>query len=72
MEELNHKILLKALKSGAEKAIKLNKALGLSYMTVNDDQLVSIAPDGSETIIGKPMFGDVVVEKLIFSLKSEK
>jgi hypothetical protein len=72
MDEITAAVLEKAMRSGAEQAIKLNKALGLSYLTVKNDLLVSIAPDGAETILGKPMFGNVKIEKRKYSLKSEK
>lgn len=48
MDEITVEVLEKAMRSGAEKAIKSDKELGLSYLTVMNDYLVSIATDGVE------------------------
>lgn len=43
------------------KAIKLNKALGLSYYVVEKDKLYEITPDGKKHFIKKARFGTVNV-----------
>jgi hypothetical protein len=59
-----------AQKEAHKSAIRLNKALGLSYYKVKNDKLYEVFPDGKERLIGKSRFGTRKVEKKHFELKS--
>lgn len=72
MAEINLKDIKKAQRMASEKAVKLNKALGLEYYEVRNAHLISIAPDGQETIIGPPRFGTRKVERKRFKLADEQ
>lgn len=57
MKELNVEELNKIQKRASDKAIKINRALGLPYLVVRNDQLIKIDKEGNEKVIGKPKFG---------------
>ena len=57
MKELNVEELNKIQKRASDKAIKINKALGLTYLVVRNDQLIKIDKEGNEEVIGNPEFG---------------
>ncbi|MFZ1751231.1 MAG: hypothetical protein WAU01_13600 [Saprospiraceae bacterium] len=61
--------LKRAQKLGAEKAIRLNKALKQSVIVVKDDEVISIAPDGNETRLGKAVFGRKKITKKEYVIK---
>ncbi|MEC4117446.1 hypothetical protein [Myroides phaeus] len=63
-EKLNT-IHLKASKN----AIRVNKALGLSYQKVEGGQLIEVGSDGTKKVLGKPKFGTVKTEVKSFKLK---
>lgn len=69
--EITYKDLSKAQKRASKKAIELNRALGLSYKMVKGAYLVEVFPDGSEEVIGKPVFGLVEIDKKKFKLADE-
>lgn len=71
MSEINVKALKKAQKKASLNAIKLNKALGLSYLTVKKGMLVQNGADG-EKIIGKPLYGTKKVDKRTFRILDEE
>lgn len=51
------------------KAIRENKALKLAYKTVENGQLVEVAPDGSRSVLGRATFGTVKVQQKRIKLK---
>jgi hypothetical protein len=69
MKELNLEELNKIQKKASEKAVKLNEALGLTYLVVRKDKLIQIEPNGEEKILGRPEFGTVKVKKRKIILK---
>lgn len=56
-------------KQAALNAIRLNKALGLSYQKIENDSIIEISVDGSKKVIGKPVFGKVKTKAGSFKLK---
>lgn len=46
-----------AQRLATEKALRLNRALGLSYIEAQNEKLVSVDSKGNETFIGDAMFG---------------
>jgi hypothetical protein len=50
-------------KKASQNAIKLDKAMGLTYLVVRRNKLIQIEPDGKETVLGKSEFGTRRVEK---------
>jgi len=69
MKELTLEELNKIQKKASEKAVKLNEALGLTYLVVRNGKLIQIGPDGREKILGKPEFGTVKVKRRKIILK---
>jgi hypothetical protein len=61
--------LKEAQKVGAKKAQSLSKALGLPMVVVKDEQVISVASDGKETLLGKVAFGKVKVSKKHYVIK---
>lgn len=51
------------------KAIRENKALKLAYKTVENGQLVEVAPDGSRNVLGRATFSTVKVQQKRIKLK---
>lgn len=70
MKELNVEELNKIQKRASDKAIKINKALGLPYLVVRNDQLIKIDKEGNEKVLGKPEFGTRRIFKSKINLKS--
>lgn len=68
MEEIRLKDIRKAQRNARRKALRRNRALGLSYLKVKDSQLVSVDPKGKETIIGTPRFGMKRISQKRFKL----
>jgi hypothetical protein len=55
--DLGLKDIKSAQKRATEKALRLNRALGLPYIEAQDAKLVSVDSKGNETIIGEALFG---------------
>lgn len=70
MKELTLEELNKMQKRASEKAIKLNEALGLSYLVVRNNKLIKVEPTGEEIIIGPSKFGTRKVQKKKIILKN--
>ncbi|AFL85056.1 hypothetical protein Belba_2502 [Belliella baltica DSM 15883] len=68
-KEITVEDLNKLQKKASDNAIKLNKAMGMTYLVVRNNKLIQIEPDGKETIIGKPEFGTKRIEKKQITLK---
>lgn len=69
MKELSVKELGKIQKRASKKAVRINKALGLTYLLVRNDKLIEIDSNGQEKIIGSPEFKTVKVKNRKISLK---
>jgi len=50
-------------------AIRENKALKLSYRTIENGQLVQVTPDGHKMIVGNAKYGTVKVKQKSIKLK---
>jgi hypothetical protein len=72
MKELNIEELNKIQKRASDKAIKINRALGLPYLVVRNDQLIKIDKEGNEKVIGRPEFGTRRISKSKINLKSSE
>lgn len=72
MDEITLKDINFAQQKASEQAIKLNKALGLSYYTVKDGKLYEVTPDGEERFIKIPRFGLRKVEKKCIKLNNAR
>jgi predicted RNA binding protein YcfA (HicA-like mRNA interferase family) len=72
MAEISSKDIRRAQRMASEKAVKLNKALGLEYYEVRNSHLILITPDGKETVIGTPRFGTRKIERKRFRLDDEQ
>lgn len=68
-KEITVEDLNKLQKKASDNAIKLNKAMGMTYLVVRNNKLIQIEPNGKETIIGKPEFGTKRIEKKQITLK---
>lgn len=68
-KEITVEDLNKLQKKASNNAIKLNKAMGMTYLEVRNNKLIQIEPNGKETIIGKPEFGTKRIEKKQITLK---
>ena len=55
-KEITVEDLNKLQRKASQNAVKLNKAMGLTYLVVRNNKLIQIDPDGKETVIGKPEF----------------
>lgn len=55
--DLGLKDIKSAQKRATEKALRLNRALGLSYIEAQNEKLVTVDSKGNETFIGDAMFG---------------
>ena len=69
-KEITVEDLNKLQKKASDNAIKLNKAMGLTYLVVKNNKLIQIGPDGRETVLGKPEFGTTKFDKKKITLKS--
>ncbi len=69
--EISKESLEKFLKKASEKAVRENKALGLSYIKVENDILVEVAADGTVTQLRKSKFGTVKVTKNSYIIKTK-
>jgi len=65
-------ILKKSLKAGTDKAINLNKLMGLNNLIVDDQNIVSISPLGERTVLNKAKFGKINVDKKYYVIKASK
>ena len=68
-KEISVKDLNRLQKKASQNAIKLDKAMGLTYLVVRRNKLIQIEPDGKETVLGKSEFGTRRVEKKNITLK---
>lgn len=68
-KDITTKELNACLRKASEKALRENSALGLSYKTIKNGELVEKHPDGRIVKLGKPRFPTVTVEKKTFKLK---
>ena len=69
-QEISSSALNNVFHKAVQKAIRENRALGLSNLTVRDGELVEEKPDGTIVHLGrKPRFGMVKVKKKRFTLK---
>lgn len=71
MQEIRLKDIIKAHRNARRKAIRRNRALGLSYLEVEDAQLVSVDPKGKKTVLGKPRFGMKKISQKRFKLNDK-
>ncbi|EOZ93748.1 hypothetical protein A33Q_3694 [Indibacter alkaliphilus LW1] len=69
-KEITVEDLNKLQKKASQNAVKLNKAMGLTYLVVRKNKLIQIEPDGKETVLGNSEFGTRKVEKKSITLKS--
>jgi hypothetical protein len=69
--EIQKESLEKFQKKASEKAVRENKALGLSYIKVENDMLVEVAADGTVTQLRKSRFGMVKVVKKSYKLRTK-
>jgi len=69
MEEIGRKDITLAQKKAAKRAIRLNKALGFFYYTVEKGGLYKVMPDGKRSFVRAPKFGLVRVENKRLKIK---
>lgn len=69
LEEVEKKDLDQLQQKAVAKAIRENKALKLAYKTVENGQLVEVAPDGSRSVLGRATFSTVKVQQKRIKLK---
>lgn len=60
----------KAIKKATLKANNLNKIMGLPDIMIKDQQIISVSPEGKETVVKKLKFGKVKVQKRSYVLKN--
>ena len=60
----------KAIKKATLKANNLNKIMGLPDIMIKDQQIISVSPEGKETVVKKLKFGKVKVQKRRYVLKT--
>ncbi|WP_209329508.1 hypothetical protein [Lunatimonas salinarum] len=70
--EITRKDIENAQKDAAEKAIRRNKALGLSYIEVQDSNLVQVDSTGEVSLLGKARFGIKKIGHKRFKLNEQK
>ncbi len=68
-KEITVEDLNRLQKKASQNAVKLNKAMGLTYLVVRNNRLIQIEPDGKETVIGKPEFETKKFNKKKITLK---
>ncbi|WP_194976822.1 hypothetical protein [Aquiflexum lacus] len=68
-KEISVKDLNRLQKKASQNAVKLDKAMGLTYLVVRRNKLIQIEPDGKETVLGKSESGTRRVEKKNITLK---
>lgn len=61
----------KAIKKATQKAKNLNKIMGLPDIMVKDQHIISVSPEGKETVVKKLKFGKVKVQKRNYVIKTE-
>ena len=69
MVEITIQDLRNAQRKGSKEAITINKALGLSYLTVRREQLIKINADGSEEKLGKKKKKKKKIQKGRYKIK---
>lgn len=65
-------VLNKAIRAGTEKANDLNKLMGLKNLVIKDHHIVSVSPDGEETVLKKAKFGKISAKKRHYVIKGRK
>lgn len=71
MEDLTLKDLKIAQCKANEKALRLNRALGLPFLEVQNSQLVSVDPEGRKTVLGEARFGLRKINRKRFRLDDQ-
>ncbi|WP_439483842.1 hypothetical protein [Cyclobacterium plantarum] len=69
--DLDLKDIKKAQKNASEKALRLNRALGLPYIEANNANLIAVDSEGNKTMIGEARFGLRKVSRRRFKLDGE-
>ncbi|MBS1590451.1 MAG: hypothetical protein JST52_12650 [Bacteroidetes bacterium] len=62
-KDITKKDLEQLQEKAVRKAIRENKALGLSYKIVEKGQLVEVSADGKRKVIGAAKYGTVTVKQ---------
>lgn len=62
----------KAIKTATQKARNLNKIMGLSDLVIKDQNIISVSPEGKETVVKKIKFGKVKVQKRSYVVKTNQ
>ena len=70
MSELKTKDLIKAQKKASKESISITKALGQPYLTVKNDILYRIEPDGRQVKLRKATFGTKKIDKKIIKINN--
>jgi hypothetical protein len=68
-KEITVEDLNKLQKKASQNVVKLDKAMGLTYLVVRNNKLIQIEPNGKETVIGKPEFGTKKINEKKIALK---
>lgn len=69
--DLNLKDIKNAQRRATEKALRLNRALGLPYFEAKNSKLVSVDSEGNETVIGDARFGLRKISRKRFRLDEQ-
>ena len=68
-KDITTKDLVQLQEKAVKRAIRENKALGLSYKIVEKGQLVEVSADGKRKVIGVAKYGTVTVKQKKIKLK---
>jgi hypothetical protein len=71
MKKINANLISKAQRRIGQFVKRRNRALGLTYLEVQGENLVRIYPDGRMEVMGKPKFGLTKVAVRRILLKRE-
>jgi hypothetical protein len=70
--EITREAIQKAQDDASEKAIRRNKALGLSYIEVQGTNLVRVDSTGEVSVLGKARFGTRKIKRKRFKLNEQQ
>jgi predicted nuclease of restriction endonuclease-like RecB superfamily len=68
-KDITKKDLEQLQENAVKRAIRENKALGLSYKIVKNGQLMEVSADGERKVIGTAKYGTVIVKQKKIKLK---
>lgn len=71
MMDLDLKEIKNAQRKASEKALRLNRALGLPYIETNNANLIAVDAEGKKTLIGEARFGLRKVSRKSFKLDGQ-